>query len=662
MINITALEKRFGPQILFSDVTLQLNPRQRYGLVGANGSGKSTFLKILIGDEGSDGGQVAFGKKVRLGVLRQDQFVADELRIVEVAMQGDREVHEALRRVDELSTHDAPDPYEIAHLNELIAHSDGYTLEARARETLVGLGLLPEQLDLKLGTLSGGYKLRVLLAQVLVGRPDVLLLDEPTNHLDILSIRWLEDFLRNYAGCAVVISHDRRFLDGITTRILDVDYQTITDYPGNYSQFVEQKELQRKQRDTEIERAEKKIAEKQAFVERFRAKATKARQAQSRAKQIEKIEVKEVVRSSRRAPMFRFAQERPTGRDVLKVESLSKSYADKKVLSEVTFQVRRGEKIAIIGKNGIGKSTLLKILSGNLDSDVGTLEWGVHAKVGYFAQDHHDLLHDAEVTPLSYVWDIVPQETTSYVRGQLGRMLFSGDEVEKKVPSLSGGEAARVIFASLSVQKPNILLLDEPTNHLDLEAIEALAECLRGYEGTLLFVSHDRWFVSQIADRIIELKDDGLHDFSGSYSEYLEKDGDDHLDVEGVVLKAKREKPTEANSSTSISSAPSAHPTTSKTTARGEREDGLSYEERKRRANRLKSLPKKRDQLMSEIERLEAERAKIQERYADPEFFAAVSEEEQRSLHFREAQIGAELDDLMEQWEQVEAELSELTS
>ena len=650
MIQVTAVEKRFGQKVLFSDVTLQLNPGQRYGLVGANGSGKSTFLKLLTGDEGSDGGQITFGRKLRLGVLRQDQFVADECPIVDVAMRGDLEVHSALRRVDELALEEAPDADEIAHLNEVIAAFDGYTLEARARETLVGLGLHPDQLDDRLGTLSGGFKLRVLLAQVLVGRPDVLLLDEPTNHLDILSIRWLETFLGNYPGCAVIISHDRRFLDGVATRILDVDYQTITDYPGNYSAFLERKDLNQRQRDAEIERAEKKIAEKQAFVERFRAKATKARQAQSRAKQIEKIEVKEVVRSSRRAPMFRFEQERPTGRDVLTVSELSKSYGDKRVLHQVSFQVRRGEKVAIIGKNGMGKSTLLKIISDHLDSDAGSTTWGVHARPGYFAQDHHDLLHDPEVTPLSYVWDIVPHEPTSYVRGQLGRMLFTGDEVEKKVTTLSGGEAARLIFASLAVRKPNVLLLDEPTNHLDLEAIEALAKSLRDYEGTLLFVSHDRWFVSEIATRIIELKDDGLHDFSGTFAEYLERDGQDHLDREKVVLQAKALK--------KAADEPEGAPSRKEGAQQAKPE--LNYEERKRRANRLKSLPKKRDELMEQIEALEAERAAIQARYLEPTFFTTTSEEEQRSLHYREAQLGAEVDDLMQQWDEIETELAEL--
>lgn len=645
MINISSLSKQFGPQVLFEGVTLQLNPRERYGLVGANGSGKSTFLKILIGDEGSDGGEITFGKQLRLGVLRQDHFQNDALRILDVAMAGDEEVSSALAELDRLSEQEAPDAALIADLNETIARQDGYTLEARSREILVGLGIAPGQIEQPLSTLSGGFKLRVLLAQVLVGRPDVLLLDEPTNHLDILSIHWLEQFLASFPGCAVVISHDRHFLDSVVTHILDVDYQTITDYPGNYASFVTTKELTQSQKQAQADRAEKIIAEKKAFVERFKAKATKARQAQSRVKQIEKIEVVEVAKTSRRAPNFRFDQIRPTGKDVLKVEQISRAYGEKQVLTDVSFDVRRGEKIALIGENGIGKSTLLKIISDNLEADQGSFEWGIHAKLGYFAQDHHDLLSDPKQTPLEFVWNAVPAQPVSYVRGQLGRMLFSGDEVEKKVTALSGGEAARVIFALLSVQQPNILILDEPTNHLDLEAIEALAEALRKYEGTLLFVSHDRWFVSQIAERIIELKRDGIHDFSGTYDEYLEKAGEDHLDQKAVSLKAKSEKKEGK---------------TDKSGAKGPRQPELSRDERKKRANRRKALPKKRDELMREIDKREIDKQKIHERYEDPQFFMNTPNDEIERIAARQKRVESELARLMKEWEEIEEELAEL--
>jgi ATPase subunit of ABC transporter with duplicated ATPase domains len=542
MITITNLTKHFGAQSLFSNVNLQLNPGCRYGLVGANGSGKTTFLRILSGDESDEGGSVGFPKNLNIGVLRQDQFLDDNARIIDVTMKGDTVVYGALAEQDRLSHEAHPDADRLMQLNDIITYGDGYSLESRAREMLVGLGIADEQVEQPLGTLSGGYKLRVLLAQVLIGRPDALFLDEPTNHLDILSIRWLEGFLQNFKGCAVIISHDRHFLDVVSNRVLDVDYQNITEYAGNYSKFLEQKVATRERKETENNRAERAIAEKKAFVERFRAKATKARQAQSRLKQIEKIEVVELPKSSRQAPNFRFDQARPSGRDVLTVKGLSKSYGEKRVLSEVSFEVRRGERVALIGANGIGKSTLLKIIADNLSFDAGSFEWGHQAALGYFAQDHHELLGNPRETPLNFVWQACPAETTNFVRGHLGRMLFSGDEVDKPAGALSGGEAARVIFARLAVLKPNVMVLDEPTNHLDLETIEALTTALQTREGTLIFVSHDRHFVSQLATRIIELRADGLHDFHGTYEEYLQRQGDDHLDAEQVVLRAKKAK------------------------------------------------------------------------------------------------------------------------
>ncbi|HSC85936.1 MAG TPA: ABC-F family ATP-binding cassette domain-containing protein [Polyangiaceae bacterium] len=670
MIRIAGLAKQFGPQVLFSEVELELLAGQRYGLVGANGSGKSTFLRILTGEESSDAGEVRFGKQLRLGVLRQDQFAEDEARILDVAMRGDAAVFEALGELDRLAHAGDAAPADtasrIAELTDFVAHNEGYLLETRAREILVGLGIPSQQVTQPLRTLSGGFKLRVLLAQVLVGRPEALLLDEPTNHLDILSIRWLERFLQSFAGCAVVISHDRRFLDAICTRMLDVDYGTITDYAGNYARFVERKALARVQLEAEVARAEKVIAEKRAFVERFGAKATKAKQAQSRLRQIEKIEVKEVVGSSRRAPGFRFEQERQSGKDVLGVEGISKSYGEKRVLSDVGFTVRRGEKVAIIGENGIGKSTLLKILAAGLAADSGRFTWGVNVKLGYFAQDHHDLLFDPNKTPLDFIWDAIPAEPTATVRGHLGRMLFSGAEVEKKVTSLSGGEAARLVFTRILVQKPNVLILDEPTNHLDLETIETLADALAAYEGTLLFVSHDRWFVSRIADRIVELRRDGLHDFRGAYDEYLASEGADHLDIDVVSLKAKQEKKAPASGAAPApqagAAAGSAGPTVSATAAaKPAAASTLSYEERKRRANRLKTLPKRRDELLAKIEVLEAEQARIEAEYSLPGFFERTPAEEVAKRQARERAIGHEHADAMRDWEEVELEIEELS-
>ncbi len=637
MIGISNLSKAFGPQSLFEDVTLQLNAGSRYGLVGANGSGKTTFLKLLTGDEPSSGGEITFPKNARMGVLRQDRFESDDQIILDVAMMGDEQVFRALREQDALAEDPDPDPHRIGEIDEILRAHDGYTLESRAAQVLVGLGLEEGQLRSPLRTLSGGYKLRVLLAQTLVSRPDALFLDEPTNHLDILSIRWLEKFLVGFKGCAVIISHDQRFLDNIATHILDVDYGTVVQYPGNYSAFMEQKVLTRERKETEIARAEKTIAEKKAFVERFKAKATKARQAQSRVKQIEKIEVEKLAPSSRRYPKFRFQTTRPSGKDVLEVKALGKSYGDNVVLRDTEFTIRRGERVAVIGANGLGKSTLLKILTDNLSQDSGEVNWGHETHVGYFAQDHKDQLTKPKQTALDYLWEICPQEGTSFVRGVLGRLLFSRDEVEKKISSLSGGESTRLVMSRLMVQKPNVLVLDEPTNHLDLESIEALVEALESYEGTLIFVSHDRWFVSRLATRIIEVKRDGLNDFAGNYGEYLERQGDDHLDADQVELRAKRDKRAKGKKNTDTRA------------------------EAKEREKRLRALPKQRDSVLEKITTVETRIGEIDELYGDPEFYVKTPNDRIAELEREKARLVRDQEKLTREWERLETELSELS-
>src|SRR4051794_10014917 len=392
MISISQLGKSFGGRTLFSDVSLQLNAGARYGLVGANGSGKTTLLKILSGDESASEGSFVIASNARVGVLRQDRFLDDQEIILDLAMMGESKVWQALKEKERIVDSGEGDAHRLADLEDTLAHFDGYTLEARATVVLEGLGIPIAQHRRPLATLSGGFKLRVLLAQVLVGGPDALFLDEPTNHLDILSIRWLEKFLAAYRGVALVISHDQRFLDNVATHILDVDYGTILAYTGNYASFVLQKQAIRTQKEGEIDRAEKIIAHKRAFVERFGAKATKAKQAQSRLKQIERIEVEELAGSSRRTPHFRFDQERQSGREVLEISSVHKAYGAKKVLTDVSLTVRRGEKVAIIGPNGLGKSTLLKIVMSRLDADQGSVKWGHEVRAGYFAQDHKELL------------------------------------------------------------------------------------------------------------------------------------------------------------------------------------------------------------------------------------------------------------------------------
>jgi len=636
VIDVVNLGKSYGARSLFEGVSLKLVVASRYGLVGANGSGKTTFLEILAGDEPASEGSVAFPKDARIGVLRQDRFLRDEDIILEVAMAGDEVVTAAVAEQKRLVESGSPDAARLAELEDRIAAHGGYTLEARASAILEGLGIPVPLHRQPLSTLSGGFKLRVLLAQVLIGGPDVLLLDEPTNHLDILSIRWLEKFLAGYRGCAVIVSHDQRFLDNVATHILDVDYGTITLYPGNYSKFVDEKQATRERKEAEIARQEAIIAEKRAFVERFGAKATKASQAQSRLKQIEKIEVEKLESSSRRAPKFLFTPARQSGRDVLAIEHVSKSYGDKRVLRDVTIEVRRNERLAIIGPNGLGKSTLLKIAVGNLEADGGKVKWGHEARVGYFPQDHHEVLTDPSKTPLDIIWDTVPRETVSYVRGQLGRMLFSGEDVEKKIAALSGGEAARVVFCKLMVEQPNVLVLDEPTNHLDLESIEALVNAIKSFDGTVVFVSHDRAFVSALATRILEVTVDGFRDFPGTYEEYLARCGDDHLDSDAVVLRAKKEKVAEKND-TSV----------------------LSWEEQKKRANRKKQLPARRDEVVATIEKLEARKVAIHAMYCEPGFYEKTSKEQLAALEKEEADLGPKIDALVAEWESLEAELAE---
>ena len=633
VIAISNLSKSFGPQALFEDVTLQLNAGSRYGLVGANGSGKTTFLKILSGTEPASGGEVTFAKHARIGILRQDRFESDEQIILDVAMMGDELVHRALAEQQAHAVDAVPDPERIAEIDEILRAHDGYTLEARAAQVLMGLGIPEAAIRQPLYTLSGGYKLRVLLAQVLVSRPDAVLLDEPTNHLDILSIRWLERFLSSYRGCAVVISHDQRFLNNIATHILDVDYGTVIEYPGNYQAFHDSKLATRERKEGEIARVEKIIAHKKAFVERFKAKASKARQAQSRLKQLEKIEVETLAASSRRYPKLRFEIARPSGKDVLAIEGISKAYGEKRVLSDVSLTVRRGERVAVIGANGLGKSTLLKIITDNLASDGGRVAWGHEAQVGYFAQDHKEQLTNPNQTALDYLWDICPQEGTSTVRGVLGRLLFSGPDVDKPVSALSGGEATRLIFSRLMVQKPNVLVLDEPSNHLDLESIEALVEALEEYKGTLIFVSHDRWFVDKLATRVIEIRPDGLNDFAGTFREYLERQGDDHLDAEQVALAARARK-SEAPKPAVAASAP--------------------------RTNRQRSLPKKRDEVLERIAQVEGRLGEINTAYCAPGFFERTPKGEVDRLQQERAGHEAQLAALTAEWEALETEIAAL--
>ena len=546
MISISNLAKDFGDRTLFSNASFQLNPGERYGLVGANGSGKTTLLNIIAGSIDPTEGQVSIPKSLRLGVLKQDHFLYEQEEILAVAIMGNAELWDAMMEKERILAQPETefDAERFSIVEETVQRLDGYTAEARAASVLEGLGLPAETHRQPLSTLSGGFKLRVLLAQVLASAPDVLLLDEPTNHLDILSIRWLEKFLQAFKGPVVVISHDHRFLDNVSTQILDVDYDTVQLYNGDYTHFASAKVSERTRREKEIDNRAREIAHHQDFIDRFRAKASKARQAQSKLRLIQKKagELQELPGSSRRYPTFRFTPRRPSGRDVLKISGIRKAVGDNEVLHGVDLLVHRGDRVAIMGPNGIGKSTLLKIVMGELEADEGTVEWGYETHLGYFAQDHEEEFQGGKETTEQWLWNFCAGRDRGFVRAQMGLMLFTKDDGEKKVSALSGGEAARLIFSRIALEEPNVLILDEPTNHLDLESIEALVVELERFEGTLILVSHDRWFVSRLATRVVEIKPDEVTDYPGTYEEYVHHSGDDHLDVDRVVLKARREK------------------------------------------------------------------------------------------------------------------------
>lgn len=653
MISASSLAKTFGDRTLFADATFQLNAGERYGLVGANGSGKSTLLNVLSGELDPSEGTVVVPKRLRLGVLKQDHYQYEDQEILSVAMMGNPELWDAMAEKEVLLANAESDfdADRFSVLEEIVQRHDGYSAESRAATILEGLGLPTAVHRQPLSTLSGGFKLRVLLAQVLASTPDVLLLDEPTNHLDILSIRWLEKFMRDFTGPLVVISHDHRFLDAVSTHILDVDYETVTMYTGNYTAFLEAKREERERREKEIETRGREIDHHQKFVDRFRAKASKARQAQSKLRLIQKkaASLEALPASSRRYPTFRFEPRRPSGRGVLTIKGVKKSFGENTVLHGVDLEVERGDRLAILGPNGIGKSTLLKIVMGQLEADEGTATWGYETHPGYFAQDHHEQFEEPKRAAQEWVWDLCPGKDIGYVRGQMGLLLFSGDDGKKRLESLSGGEAARLVFCGLAIQRPNVLVLDEPTNHLDLEAIEALVGALQAFEGTVIFVSHDRWFVSQVARRIVEIKPDRIVDYRGTYGEYIHASGDDHLDVDTVVLKAKA-----AKSKRSRGKPESPDLTTAVAAPRAEKRSPYTI------ARERERLSARQDEVTTELEAVEGRVAEIDEQFSDPAFYSDSPAEAIRALESERSTLTARVDELMQEWETIETGLAGL--
>jgi ATPase subunit of ABC transporter with duplicated ATPase domains len=528
---------RFGAQILFEDVTTTFQTGRRYAITGPNGAGKSTFMKILTGEIEPTKGSVTRPKKV--GILRQDQFAFDSFRVLDTVIMGNVPLWDALQERDKF--YENPDAWtdedgmRMGELEGIVGDEGGYTAEADAASLLQGLDIPRDLHERKMSELQGGQKVRVLLAQALFSHASVLLLDEPTNNLDLESVHWLQRYLIAYSGCLVVISHDRHFLNAVCTHTADIDYESIITYTGAYDEMVLAKTQIRSRIEAGNEQREKKIAQLNEFIARFSA-GTRSSQVMSRKKEVERLQTSDLAKSNIQRPYIRFQNLTPSGRHPLEIKGLSKSYGDLKVVRDFTASIARGEKIGLLGRNGAGKTTMLRSLLRNgpgfVDAaekefpvDGGTVTWGHGVAVGYFSQDHKESIRPG-MTILEWLHDYDPSSSQQELRGLLGQMLFSGKDATKRTENLSGGEAARLIFCRLMLQKPNVLLLDEPTNHLDLESINALNFALQKYDGTVLLVTHDHDLVEEVASRIWYFEKKGIEDFKGTYEEYLkEKEG-----------------------------------------------------------------------------------------------------------------------------------------
>lgn len=539
MLSVREVSQNFGDKMLFDNVNETFTPGKRYGLTGPNGAGKSTFMKFLAGIEDPQRGDVSRPKKT--SILRQDHYAYDELKVINTVIQGNAVLFEAmekkeaiLKKSEETGEFTEEMGIELGELEGVIADEDGYAAEAEAAKLLEGLGITEDQHQELMKNLSGGLKLRALLAQSLFGKPDCLLLDEPTNHLDIDSIDWLEKFLTDYDGILIVISHDRHFLNTVTTHIADIDYEQIIVYTGNYDDMVLQKSQIRSRVESENDQKSKKVEQLKEFVAKFGA-GTRASQVQSRKKEIARLQPNALKKSNIKRPWIRFEiGDKPSGKHVLRVEGLSKRFVEKGkqdvvICEDLDLLLMRGDKLAIIGPSGIGKTTLINLFLDKVAKDAGEIVWGHETRVGYFAQDHREGVPEDQIL-WQYLSSFDEDASRDDIRKLLGRMLFSGEEGEKKTGVLSGGETARLLFAKLMLLRNNVLIFDEPTNHLDLEAITALRDSIQAYEGTVIFVTHDRDLVESAATRILALSPRGHDDFNGNWEEFMSKVGDTRLD------------------------------------------------------------------------------------------------------------------------------------
>ena len=527
MITVTKVGLRFGAKKLFEDVNVMFTEGNCYGVIGANGAGKTTFMKILSGEIEPNEGDVSIKPGKRMAVLKQNHFEFDEFVARDTVIMGHKRLYDIMKEKDEIyekADFTDEDGIRASELEADFAELDGWNAESNAEKLLNGLGLDEELFEKKMKDLKGSEKVKVLLAQALFGTPDVLLLDEPTNHLDFRAINWLEEFLLDYPNTVIVISHDRHFLNKICTHMLDIDFQKATLYTGNYDFWYESSQLALRMAKDQNKKKEEKILELQKFIERFSANASKSKQATSRKKLLEKITLDDIKPSSRKYPFVGFTPEREAGKDILIVDGISKTINGVKVLDNISFNLNKGDKIVVLGKDELAQTTLFRILMGEIEPDSGTYKWGVTTTRDYLPKDNHQYFDGVELNMIDWLRQFSKDQSESFVRGFLGKMLFSNEEPLKKVNVLSGGEKVRCMFSKLMLSGANVLMLDEPTNHLDLESIQAVNDGLVAFKGTMLFTSHDHQFINTIANRVIEITPKGVFDKQVSFDEFLGND------------------------------------------------------------------------------------------------------------------------------------------
>lgn len=527
MINVTNVSLRFSDKKLFEEVNMKFTPGNCYGIIGANGAGKSTFLKILSGEVEPNTGEVSMTPGERMAVLKQDHYQFDEETVLDIVMMGHERLYEIMKEKDEIyakSDFTEEDGVRAAELEAEFAELDGWDAEVDGEKLLMGLGVTKDLHNQQLKNLDGSDKVKVLLAQALFGNPDILLLDEPTNHLDFKAITWLENFLMDYENTVIVVSHDRHFLNTVCTHMVDIDFNKAKMFVGNYDFWYESSQLALRMMKDQNKKKEEKVKELQNFIARFSSNASKAKQATSRKKMLEKLTIDDIQPSTRKYPFVGFSPNREAGKEILSVEGLSKTINGEKVLSNISFTLRKGDKVILLGENAAAKTALMEILMGNMEADSGTYQWGTTTSQSYLPSDNSDFFDGLGLSLVDWLRQYSEEKDETYIRGFLGKMLFSGEEAMKKTDVLSGGERVRCMLSRMMLSGANILLLDEPTNHLDLESIQAVNNGLSAFKGTLLFTSHDYKFIETVANRIIEITPNGIVDRMMSFDEYINDD------------------------------------------------------------------------------------------------------------------------------------------